>query len=769
MKDVALHFERDPLGRLLEASRDDGIDGDDVTTWFTYDSLGDVLTEGDSFFGAGAERTHHYDNLGRPVYSKLGTETITRTFDPLDRLATISAAPSTTPVATFQYSTLGGPISRTLASGVKTIYGHDPLGRLEATVDQKPDGSKLAQWTWEIPLDGVARESVYLQPGLATTFSVLGSDTGGRLRAEQHGLTGSPFALSPTASTASADAAVNAKLTAAATRYKLGSRGSWTEVNKAGAINTITLDARDGYTNFAGVTPTFDAGGALTRDGATTFTYDAFGQLATYSSGSVGRAYRRDALGRIVSETDTATSASTRYAYDGLHRTFRRSPNGDVDVTLDGFGLDDHIVTILPSHARRYYHQDRLGSVYLVTNETGSPLERVRYTAYGEPTILNPANQIVPTTQIGNRFGFQGQQHDWATTLVDMRARTYRPTWGRFLTLDPMELAAGPNLYAFANSSPQSYTDPLGLYQEYQRVSMRLQAGPLGSWIWDHRAEILEGTIAQYDTPANRDEAEVAVDAAKGVGDAVLELKAQVDEVENNCGGAAMISDPKGCATWAGRKWVDTNAAPLQLMTALALVMAEPEETAEKFKQQYGHGSWVRALTHFGTAMVVGMAIPGPFDEMLAVIKAASAAERAVLEGGIVAASTEERLALGLSRTRFHRKGLVGRFAQKINAKTYWDYYENTSELKLLGTRLLGLMDDADSIHFNVSGMFDKKWSAADSLESGKWLSNGGVTDWEFRQVVTRFRDKATFYRDGKVVTLDELGLTAEQLELLIP
>jgi RHS repeat-associated protein len=47
--------------------------------------------------------------------------------------------------------------------------------------------------------------------------------------------------------------------------------------------------------------------------------------------------------------------------------------------------------------------------------------------------------------------------------LYYYRARTYSPTWGRFLQPDPAGYPAGANLYAYVNNDPLNNTDPLGL------------------------------------------------------------------------------------------------------------------------------------------------------------------------------------------------------------------------------------------------------------------------------------------------------------------
>ncbi len=51
--------------------------------------------------------------------------------------------------------------------------------------------------------------------------------------------------------------------------------------------------------------------------------------------------------------------------------------------------------------------------------------------------------------------------------LYYYRARTYSPTWGRFLQPDPVGYAGGNNLYAYVNNDPLNATDPSGLCVPY--------------------------------------------------------------------------------------------------------------------------------------------------------------------------------------------------------------------------------------------------------------------------------------------------------------
>jgi hypothetical protein len=113
-------------------------------------------------------------------------------------------------------------------------------------------------------------------------------------------------------------------------------------------------------------------------------------------------------------------------------------------------------------------------------------------------------------------------------------------------------------------------------------------------------------------------------------------------------------------------------------------------------------------------------------------------------------------LALGLSRTATHRPGLVQRFATHVDADTYWDAYEDTTDMRLLGSRLLSLMDQSPRIHFNLSGLINDARSIDDIVRMGAdGIGQGNVTSWELYQVVSNpeFLEKTTFYLDGAIYT----------------
>jgi RHS repeat-associated protein len=68
---------------------------------------------------------------------------------------------------------------------------------------------------------------------------------------------------------------------------------------------------------------------------------------------------------------------------------------------------------------------------------------------------------------VGNAVRFQGQYRDEETGLHYNRYRYYDPNTGRFISRDPIGLAGGVNVYAYA-PNPVQWIDPLGLQKTYQ-------------------------------------------------------------------------------------------------------------------------------------------------------------------------------------------------------------------------------------------------------------------------------------------------------------
>ena len=104
--------------------------------------------------------------------------------------------------------------------------------------------------------------------------------------------------------------------------------------------------------------------------------------------------------------------------------------------------------------------QDVFGNLLAsVTNGTVS-WNSNRFNSYGPvPGYESPA--ISPNVGLLAATGWRGRRVD-ETGLVQLGARPYDPTSGRFLSADPMGHSASPDLFSFCGGDPVNNSDPTG-------------------------------------------------------------------------------------------------------------------------------------------------------------------------------------------------------------------------------------------------------------------------------------------------------------------
>jgi len=128
-------------------------------------------------------------------------------------------------------------------------------------------------------------------------------------------------------------------------------------------------------------------------------------------------------------------------------------------------GLDDQV-------AGRFAYTGTPRNLALVSTRDGSTLTAVRADGtqeteswYYSRDPFGKVDQLVGTGgTISSETGFTGASTPNQTGgFVYLRNRWYDPGTGRFLTQDPIGLAGGVNLYAYAGNNPVAYTDPFGL------------------------------------------------------------------------------------------------------------------------------------------------------------------------------------------------------------------------------------------------------------------------------------------------------------------
>jgi RHS repeat-associated protein len=232
------------------------------------------------------------------------------------------------------------------------------------------------------------------------------------------------------------------------------------------------------------------------------FDYDPFGNLRQKQKGSrQTQTFTYDADDRLleVRTRNVRDEVVTRFAYDALGRRIRRDESRQAQLAPTPYnetrrfvwqGLrlvqeirDSGVSNYLYSPEAAYtplaridqmlsegktdvtgpaavfhFHTDLIGTPMEVTDETGELAWAGQYQAWGK-VDRQAGEQIVP--RIEQPLRFPGQYADEATGLHYNTFRYYDPDVGRFITQDPIGLAGGENLYAYA-PNPTGWMDPWG-------------------------------------------------------------------------------------------------------------------------------------------------------------------------------------------------------------------------------------------------------------------------------------------------------------------
>ncbi|HVK64110.1 MAG TPA: RHS repeat-associated core domain-containing protein, partial [Polyangium sp.] len=486
--------QRDSLGRV---TRRVDADGETLWTWDTAQNGIGAMDEVQS--PKGHTKRWSYDGVGRPIATELGigVETFTIGFD-YDAQSRLSRV---------MYPEAAG-----VSFGIDNVW--DDAGHL---VKVREVGSLVDTWaitsvdgagriTGELFGNGAETERVY--DGSRGRISSIRTTTATTLQHLSFGY----------------DEAQNVTR-----REDLRNLVPQVETFQYDALQRLSCATFDGEAPCAR-SWTYHANGNLaTSPGGGTYTYE-LDRPHVLMNTQFG-AYVHDAVGNQIGRPDATVeytafdlpkrltfangAGDVLFDYDGDQQRIRKTAGDLVSVYVDELyervtnlatGAVEHryhvrsgertVAVVTRSGAattRRYLHVDHLGSVDVVSNETGTAVERRSYDPFG--ARRNPQWGTPPAGPFSSEtsLGFTGHLGDEELGLVFMRGRMYDPKIGRFLTPDPLvpNIYSGQswNPYSYVENNPLTFTDPSGFSPELTANGPYYQAsGDGGAYIESHAA-----------------------------------------------------------------------------------------------------------------------------------------------------------------------------------------------------------------------------------------------------------------------------------------
>jgi len=115
---------------------------------------------------------------------------------------------------------------------------------------------------------------------------------------------------------------------------------------------------------------------------------------------------------------------------------------------------------VTPAGETYTYHYNGIGSTIAVTDQAKNVVNKYSYTAFG--VLTDYVEAVSQPFKYAGQYGVMYEPGG----LYYMRARYYDADTGRFISEDPSGFNGGINLYAYCNSNPVNFVDPLGLCAE---------------------------------------------------------------------------------------------------------------------------------------------------------------------------------------------------------------------------------------------------------------------------------------------------------------
>ncbi|MDZ4282433.1 MAG: RHS repeat-associated core domain-containing protein, partial [Hydrogenophaga sp.] len=238
----------------------------------------------------------------------------------------------------------------------------------------------------------------------------------------------------------------------------------------ANRMSTVTLTIGGASKSY---TLTHDANGNLTTkqntadsNDRTAYTWDSNNRLTQIAQPGLTASFSYDAFGRRIQSSiiKGGSTSTVQYLYEGFQSLGEIRDGKLSHRLLTGLSMDETIARMAintsgnkDAASSRLYMIDALNSVIAQLNDedSASVANSYAYSPYGESQTIGP-------DATGNPIQYTSREND-GTGLYFYRARYYDSALMRFVSSDPIGLLGGTNTFAYADGSPATKTDPLGL------------------------------------------------------------------------------------------------------------------------------------------------------------------------------------------------------------------------------------------------------------------------------------------------------------------